>query len=143
MPTTIIPLEVQYLDNKQNVQLILSVKIGRRMQRMVIDTGASHSCLSPHIVNENYKQQAVNIDDKVLSASENIEQPTLLYELPGIRIGDIYLRHYPFLMLDISHINAMLSSLHLPPVAGLIGSDLLQKYHAVIDYNSLTLTLNY
>ncbi len=144
MPTTTtIPLTLQYLNNKQNVQLILPVKIGRHMQRMVIDTGASHSCLSPHITGESYKQHAVNIDDKVLSASEDMQQPALLYRLPGMRIGDIYIRHYPFLMLDISHINTMLHGLHLPPVAGLIGSDILLRYHAIIDYNTLTLTLNY
>ena len=141
MNATVIPLEIQYLDNKQNIQPIISVKIGRKTHRMIVDTGASHSCLSALILGDKYEQSAIKVDDKVLSASENINTPTILYKLPGIRIGDIYLRNYSFLVLDIGHINVMLKELQLPSVAGLIGSDILQKYHAVIDYGHRTLSL--
>ncbi|MBO4580836.1 MAG: clan AA aspartic protease [Bacteroidales bacterium] len=141
MTATNIPLHIQYLDNRQNIQPIISVSIARKEYRMIVDTGASHSCLSPQILGNRYQQSAINVGDKVLSASENVNTPTLMCKLPGIRIGDIYLRQYSFLILDISHINEMLKELQLPPVAGLIGSDILQKYHALIDYGRQRLTL--
>ncbi len=58
-----------------------------------------------------------------------------------LRVGDFIIRDFEVAVLDLSHINQAYKSLGFGQVLGVIGSDLLQEYKALIDYESRTLTL--
>lgn len=138
MKITVIPINVQCLDTN-NFHITVNVKIGRRNEIIVVDTGASHSCLSPEVIQHLSSKEEI-IVDKVLSISADVAQNTMI-KLPSIKIGDFQLRNYPFLIIDIAHINDMMESLGMKKIAGLLGSDILLKYNAIIDYQNRLLTL--
>ncbi len=140
MQKTTVPFEIQYLENKSNIHLILNVKIGRKQARMVIDTGASHSCISPELAKPIPGKDKIEVD-YVASASGN-DLSNEIQRVPSVKIGDFTLKNYQFLVLDISHINLMFEKLNIQPIVGFLGSDILLKYHAVIDYNTRTLYLS-
>jgi len=46
-------------------------------------------------------------------------------------------------LLDLSHVHDAYKSLGLPPFVGVLGSDILMEFEAIIDFKKLTLTLHH
>jgi hypothetical protein len=61
--------------------------------------------------------------------------------LKTFEIGIIVLENYDAAVLDLSHVNQSYQKLGLPPVDGILGSDILVDYNAVIDYEKKELML--
>lgn len=61
--------------------------------------------------------------------------------LNKVKIGEIVLTEYPALLLDLQHVNASYEKLGLSAIDGVVGSDLLQEYKAVLDYEKKELKL--
>ncbi|HVA98908.1 MAG TPA: clan AA aspartic protease, partial [Bacteroidia bacterium] len=58
-----------------------------------------------------------------------------------IIFGDLEIKKQPVLLLDLSHVNTSYESIGLKPIDGVLGSDLLLKYDAIIDYKKCELRL--
>src|SRR3546814_10002684 len=58
-----------------------------------------------------------------------------------LQVGEFLITDFEVAVLDLSHINQAYKKLGLEKVLGVIGSDLLQEYNALIDYGNQTLTL--
>jgi len=128
-----IPFEIIELDEHQNVQPIIEAYIGEQCLRLVIDTGASRSCLSKKSVKHFIGKTDIKADVVIGIGRGRLKNKFV--SIPVFRIGDLEIRDYPFLILQINHINKMLSMLGLKAIDGLLGSDILYTYKAVIDYN--------
>lgn len=72
----------------------------------------------------------------------NKKMRNTIVTIQELQLGEVIIKDYPVVALKISHINKMLKILGLKPINGLLGSDLLYKYNAVIDYKNSCLTLN-
>ena len=135
---TEIPFEIVELDGCQNVHPIVEAYIENQLLRLVIDTGASHSCLSKKAVKHLIGKTDIKAD-AVVGIGRRLFNNKFA-RVPIFRIGDLEIRDYSFLSLQINHINKMLSSLGLGTIDGLLGSDILYTYKAVIDYNAKKIT---
>ena len=134
MNTIEIPFEIINLDDQQNILLIVNGELGEQPVRLVIDTGASHSCLSKKIIkNLNHKKEKKA--DLVIGIGRGKLNNKLVY-IPNFKIGEWGIQDYPFLTLSLSHINKMMSFMDMKPIDGFLGSDILYAYKAVIDYNT-------
>ena len=131
---TEIPFEIVELDEQQNVHPIIEAYMDDQLIRLVIDTGASHSCLSKKSVKHLIGKKDIKAD-VVLGIGRGMFRNRFVC-VPIFRIGELEICDYPFLCIQINHINKMLSSLGLKPIDGLLGSDILYAYKAVIDYNT-------
>ena len=136
-----IPFEIVELDEQQNVHPIVEAYIGNQVVRLVIDTGASHSCLSKKSVKHLIGKTNIKAD-VVLGIGRGLFRNRFV-SVPIFRIGDLEICDYPFLSIQINHINKMLLSLGLKPIDGLLGSDILFAYKAVIDYTERKITFAY
>jgi len=134
-----IPFEIVHLDNEQNVHPIVEAYIGEQMLRLVIDTGASHSCLSKKSVKHLIGKTDIKAD-VVLGIGWGMFRNKFV-RVPVFRIGELEIFDYPFLCIRINHINKMLSKLGLQPINGLLGSDILHDYNATVDYGERKITL--
>ena len=134
MNTIEIPFEIRELDNEQNMQPVVIAHIGEFPVRLVIDTGASRSCLSKKLIKQFVNKKEVKAD--VVMGVGRGRLNNKLIEIPSFKIGELEINDYLFLSLQISHINKMLTSLGIEPIDGLLGSDILFAYKAVIDYSS-------
>ena len=134
MNTIEVPFEIRELDNEQNMQPVVIAHIDELPVRLVIDTGASRSCLSKKLVKQFINSKEIKAD--VVMGIGQRKLNNKLVEIPSFRIGELQINNYLFLSLQISHINKMLVSLGIEPIDGLLGSDILFAYKAVIDYSS-------
>jgi hypothetical protein len=61
--------------------------------------------------------------------------------LKELKIGRFTLKNYTVILLDLSHVNTVYEMAKKPVIQGIIGSDLLRKYGAVIDFRKAVMTL--
>ncbi len=129
-----VPFEIRELDSKQNMQPVVMAQIDEYLLRLVIDTGASHSCLSKKLVKKFINRKELKAD--VVMGVGRGRLNNKLIEISNFKIGDLDIKDHLFLSLQLSHINKMLTSLGIEPIDGLLGSDILCMYKALIDYSS-------
>jgi hypothetical protein len=134
-----IPFKIIELDDQQNIMLIIEAFAGEYPIRLVIDTGASHSCLSKKSVKHLTDKTTVKVDVVVGIGRGRLKNKLL--HVPNFKIGDLEIQNYPFLILPLAHINKMLSSVGLETIDGFLGSDILYAHKAKIDYDSRIIQL--
>jgi 8-oxo-dGTP pyrophosphatase MutT (NUDIX family) len=131
-----IPFEMIALDNnQQNFQPVICAYIGEHPVRLIVDTGASHSCLSEKIIKQFVGKAKIGANIVVGIGRGKSKNKTA--HVPVFRIAELEIRNYTFLTLEFKYINKMLSFLGVKPIDGLLGSDILYQYKATIDYNAL------
>jgi predicted aspartyl protease len=134
-----IPFKIIELDDQQNIMLMVNALIGEYPINLVIDTGASHSCLSKKSVKNLTEKTTIKADVVVGIGRGKLRNK--LVNVPNFKIGDLEIDNYPFLILPLAHINKMLSSIGMKTIDGFLGSDILYAYKAKIDYNSRIIQL--
>jgi predicted aspartyl protease len=119
--------------------LMVNAFLGERPINLVIDTGASHSCLSKKLVKNLTEKKPVKADI-VVGIGRGLLKNKLV-NVPNFRIGDLEICDYMFLILPLAHINKILLSIDLDPIDGFLGSDILHAHKATIDYGNKKMTL--
>ena len=66
-----------------------------------------------------------------------------LVTIKKLKIGDLEISDYKTILLDLSHVNNSYEQIGLKQVDGVLGSDILLKYNAVIDYEKKILKLKF
>lgn len=128
-----IPFEVIYLGDENNVHIVVNAQLGEIPLRLVVDTGASHSCLCKKTLKSICKKPHFIKADAVMGIGKS-KLNNQLVQVPRLELGELVLEDYSFLLLQLSHINKMLQMIDLQPIHGLLGGDILFKYNAIIDY---------
>lgn len=136
---TQIPIEIIELQDDQNLHPLIEAHLNGLAIRLVIDTGASHSCLDKSLLKHLLKNKSTS---EIVMGIGNKRMTNNIVNIDELKIGDLTINNYPVVALKISHINKMLKILDLEPINGLLGSDILYKYQAVIDYKNCLLTFN-
>lgn len=114
---------------------------GNDKKLWVIDTGASKTAFDsalkenfePVEMDENTQIQSTGLGAAQLDTSLGKLHP---FSLSGFKVNSLHVA-----VIDLSHINLHYKNLIQREVCGLIGSDFLWKYKAVIDYVKLELRL--
>lgn len=105
----------------------------------LIDTGASNSCVDLKLCdfyNINYEKSA----EKASSATDQISN-TMISNKNQIKIGKWFKKNMAIVLFDMTFINKTLNEQGIERVSGIIGSDLLKKGKAIIDYSENKLFL--
>lgn len=119
--------------------LELKAKINGVSGRFILDTGASNSCVGLNAI-ANFKLIAEESDTKAAGAgATNME--TQLSKNNHLKIGCWEISNFHLILFDLSHVNTALTEYKVKKVDGIIGSDILQKGKAFIDYNTYLLYL--
>lgn len=126
---------------KNSYHIIVKANIGKRRISLVIDTGASHTCFDLKYI-DSLKQDVEVVDNEM--PGMGIGTSTLMSKtslIRNFRIGKLEIPEYHIVLLDLEHINGAYKMLGLPRVHGILGSDFLFLYSAVIDYQKGEMTL--
>ena len=105
---------------------------------MVLDTGASICAFDLQQVPSHSKQEnektytAVGVSQSI-EAKESSGNVLLI---DGLKVED-----FQAMFVDLTEVNQQYQAKGLPAIIGLFGSDLLEKYRAEINYETMTLTL--
>lgn len=137
---TKIPIDIIELESS-NYHLILPTQFeGVRIGYWIIDTGASKSVFDKNhadfILSENGETEdlhAANMSEEPLKTSLGILKPLLF--------GKLKVDNMKVALMDMNHINELYQKVTDYKICGLLGSDFLLKYNAVIDYKRKRLVL--
>ena len=129
-----IPLEVTAIE-EDGFHLMVEVKINSVKARMLVDTGASRSVFDKDRIGQFFEgtPELAENEQKSTGLGTRDMQSQALY-LDEFQIGELIIRKYPAVVLDMSHVNLSYKELGMAPIDGVLGSDVLMKYGASIDY---------
>ncbi len=136
-----IPLELVNLQG-DGFHLLVEVVVYGQKFNAVLDTGASKSAFDKELIESLSDDLIQHIPDQhaVGLGTTTMERYVAIFS--SLTIGDIIIPNYEAPVFDLSSIKFAYSQLDLPPVIGVIGGDVLMDYKALINYETLTLTLH-
>lgn len=132
-PVTLLPVE----DEGYHV-LFRNVKAEHLIINMLIDTGASQTVLDYHFFRDTLKHQKEEKNSTGLGSDTLESYKTFI---PQLRFEDFLIEDFPCMLIDLTHLINTYDRLRLPAIQGVIGSDLLVRYKATIDFENQRLTL--
>lgn len=137
-----IPLTVLNLQG-DGYHLLIDVQLFDRPFKMVLDTGASKTVLDKKTLLEaGISEDAFQSTDILSTGLGTNSMESYLIKIPEFQIGAWKTKNFMTAVLDLSTINFAYQQMNLSPVIGVLGSDILLRYAAVIDYKKRCLTLN-
>ncbi len=137
---TKIPFQLVKIENN-GYHLLIDVIINQRKARLLIDTGASKTVFDLSSI-ENYTDITTFTDNEILSAG--LGTNTLISKsvvLDSLKIGNFEIINYSAIVIDMQHVNESYQNLGLEAFDGVLGSDILYKYKAAIDFKTKILKL--
>lgn len=139
---TTIPFKILSIDN-EGFHLLIKVKINNKNAYLIIDTGASKTVLDKGRIGKYVSEKEFGIHDKLSSGLGTNTMESHFTTIKKIKIGEIELLNYKAVLLDLSHVNNSYEQVGFKPIEGVLGSDILLQYKAVIDYERKILKLNF
>ena len=119
--------------------LICKAKINNVPAVLLIDTGASNSCIDLHR-QDDFQLKSKGEPFDAAGASQD-KMKAIASKKSKIIVGRHRVGSFSFVLLDLSHINKTLSSQGCKPIDGILGADFLRKKKAIINYESLKMWL--
>ncbi|UPT67292.1 MAG: retroviral-like aspartic protease family protein [Sphingobacteriales bacterium JAD_PAG50586_3] len=137
---TVLNLKVLSIEG-DGYHLYIDAKINGHNAHLLVDTGASKTVFDKsRIVNFSEENKLVELDRLSTGlGTDSMRGHTI--DIDEITLGNIMVKNYQGLALDLSHVNASYDKMGLEPIDGVLGSDILHEYNAIIDYKNKELTL--
>jgi len=133
---TEIPLEIIELE-KDNFHLLVGAKIGRSKQMFwIVDTGASRSVFDINL-EQYYEKREICEEEEYQSAGINPGKiQTGMGTIKNLKFGKLKIKEIDMVLIDLQHVNDIYKKYNKDniPIVGLMGSDILNKYGACIDF---------
>lgn len=141
MPKHKIKILVEEIE-KKNYHLFIALDIKEQPARLLIDTGASKTVFDRKQVLKFVKEKKIKAYESrsVGLGTSNVE--TSVVKLKELQRGKLKIKSFEVAVLDLAHVNESYRQLGLPLIDGVLGSDFLKKYAAVIDYRKEELVLH-
>ncbi|MFL5762296.1 MAG: retropepsin-like aspartic protease [Bacteroidia bacterium] len=127
----------------EGYHLMLKLKINGKVASVIIDTGASKSVFDKTRIERFVKDKNFTTHDSLSSGLGTNSMTSQITTIKKLKIGDLEIENYKTVLLDLSHVNASYEQVGLKAVDGVLGSDILLKYDAVIDYKKKLLKLKF
>lgn len=103
--------------------------------RIVLDTGASHSCVDKQFMNQILPDLTMEANEGVNAGIGGSGFEVLVADLPDFRLGRYHTKQMENVaVIDFTHINTAYQALHLKPVQMILGNDFCVTHKALIDY---------
>ena len=137
-----LPIEIIELEDESYHLMIESEFSNGISGSLIIDTGASKTVFDMQFV-EPFITDVEDVEEQNSSGINAMINQAKVGIIPKINFGKLKIEEYQCMLLDLSHINELYKKYTDKQIAGLIGSDFLVKYDAIIDYGRNIITLNY
>ncbi len=140
MKTYKIPLKIYEIPGG-GIHLLIRAKANNENTFLLIDTGASNSVFD--INSLAFKDTEFNTKkDEMQSSGFN----SAIENLSSGKIESLSLSHFKTsvpeaIFTSLDHINELYKSIKLPMISGIIGSDFLLKFNAIVNFKIKTLYL--
>lgn len=119
----------------------LEIGVNGQCEMAILDTGASKTAFDRELLSQLMPQENFEAVERLSTGLGTNSMQCYKAKIAELKVGDFLIRDFEVAVLDLSHINQAYEALGFGQVLGVVGSDLLQEYKALIDYESQTLTL--
>lgn len=137
MRTIKVPLTLINLDD--GFHLLVEIVVFGEKLVAVLDTGASRSVFDQALMEKHIKE--LSISEQAQAATIFSTSTTLQGFIPSLKIGTLNLKNYHAIALDLQSVTDTYLSLGHPPIAAIIGGDILTNFNAKIDYGKRLMRL--
>ena len=135
-----IPLQIIDLHD-DGFHPLLDIVIFQKNFKVVLDTGASRTAFDHQLLLHANEEALITASERLSTGlgTNSMQSSTAIIE--NIWIGELLIPSIEVAVLDLSTINIAYRELGHPEVLGVIGSDIMMKYKAVIDFGKKILIL--
>ena len=134
-------MELWELD-EQGYHLVVKGRVNGQPVRFLLDTGANHICFDRQFVEETLQEQSSVVGhDEINVGIGGNDFETSIIHISGLKIGRMKIKEMDVRVQDLSAVSEMYQSVGFKPIQGILGGDFLRQYQAVINYQTLELTL--
>jgi predicted aspartyl protease len=137
---TTIPIRLLQIEN-EGYHLLIKIKINRKVASAIVDTGASRSVFDSNQIVKYLKNENVQEHDKLSTGLGTNSMKSSIVVLKHLAIGELQLKNFKTVLLDLTHVNETYRVLGFPEIVGVIGGDILFQYQSTIDYKNGILKL--
>lgn len=114
--------------------LQIKAKINGKNANLLIDTGASKTVFDKARLAAFIKGAMIEEHDRLSTGLGTTSMQSHQAMLKKLTLGSLVIENYLAVALDLSHVNETYAKLGYKPIDGVLGSDILKDYKAVIDY---------
>ena len=100
----------------------------------LIDTGASRSVFDPEVITRFVEHPQFEKKEGITAGVGGTDLESSTFTIDSLSFGDIEIKNYEAVALDMQNIHETYQKLGLPSIDGIIGGDLLYKLKATINY---------
>ena len=136
----ILPIDIIDLKG-EGLHLFFKARAGRKLCRLLIDTGASRTVFDETRFRRLLQDGDLTALNRLSTGLGTDSMVGFTGRIPKLHLGGISLLDYHAVVLNLSHVNSSYEMLGFPPIDGVLGSDLLHRFKAVIDYGTAELHL--
>ncbi|AOM78153.1 aspartyl protease family protein [Pedobacter steynii] len=138
MRTISVPLTLINLQD-DGFHLLVEIVVFGKKSFAVLDTGASRSVFDMTLIRTNISE--LEYSDETHATTLFATSSTIQATIPKLKIGRLIIENYDTVALDLETVNQAYEQMGHPKVMGIIGSDILLKYFATVNYRKLRLFL--
>ena len=135
-----IPITLISIEN-DGFHLMIKAKINGKSINMLIDTGASRTVFDINRMKNIINFEKLEKNERMSAGLGTNTMESQVAIIDKMVFSKIKIKNYNAVFIDMSHVNKMYESIHLPLIDGVLGSDLLLEMNAVINYKKKVLKL--
>lgn len=117
------------------------IKINGKSALVIVDTGASRTVFDKSEIEKYLKSEKIAEHDKLSTGLGTNSMQSQFVVINKLELGKIRLENFEAVILDLKHVNQTYSTIGIKPIAGVLGSDVLVAFNAVIDFKNRVMTL--
>lgn len=108
---------------------------------IIIDTGASHTCLDIDFF-RSHEPDTIAVANQGTNVGIGTDEfETHIAFITHFKISRFHVPDFHTILLSLKHINQAYKAAKIPEVQCILGSDFFVSYNAIIDYSTRTLTI--
>lgn len=121
--------------------LFLTVKVNDVRCRFLLDTGASNTVVDKGFFVKKFGAKKVKTIKQETTGLHSSVSESYYAAIKKLSVGKIESLNCNVALIDLSHVNSTYAKIKQPKIHGIIGSDFLLKFKAIIDYGELSIKL--
>ncbi len=121
---------------------VIDIVLYNQPFKLVLDTGASRTAFDHQLLQKANQSATITASERLSTGLGTNTMISATAVLENVWLGNLLIPELEVAVLDLSTINIAYADMGHPEVLGVLGSDILMRYHAVIDYGKKIMLLN-
>ena len=128
-------LPIRLLDIEgEGFHVMVKGKINGMEANFLVDTGASRSVFDPTVISRFVEHPKFEKKEGITAGVGGSDLETSTFVIHALTFGDIEIKDYEAVALDLENVHETYQKLGLPAIDGIIGGDLLYRLKATLNY---------